>query len=449
MAFLEDLDETTARRQLLWIAGLALLVRAAFLLLEPHTYPVGDERTWTDWAVRNLLSEKVGWSPLRTKMVFYPPLYPYFIAVPYALTGTLTAVKWTQIVVGALAVLGIGRATLVAYGPAAGVIAGLCAALYPELVWFSVHFWSETLFLAFLWWAIAWLLQADRAGTARTAALAGLLWGLAILTRETVLFLTPLIALGLAFRGRPGGRARGASFLIVALLTVAPWTYRNWLVFQSFVPVATAGGLNLFQGNARLTRQEVYDRYEAVQGRIEQYHFAMQEGLKAIRERQPLWAFEKLYDEMPNFWEADSLVLIHIKRGAYGDVLPGTACAIALLVLLPYLAVLAAFLLGLRRLPLDRASVFLLGFLLYYTAIHVATHGFARYRLPSLPVLFLVGAWWLASRARAAVPRHRDWLVAALAVGLAASLAPSIRKNLHHQAFGLLAPDETGSEEGR
>jgi len=55
------------------------------------------------------------------------------------------------------------------------------------------------------------------------------------------------------------------------LLAVAPWTYRNWVVFEAFVPVSTAGGLNLYQGNAPLSRQQVYDEYEAIHGRIEQY----------------------------------------------------------------------------------------------------------------------------------------------------------------------------------
>ena len=42
------------------------------------------------------------------------------------------------------------------------------------------------------------------------------------------------------------------------------------------------------------------------------------------------------------FWEADSLALVHIRRGAYGAVGPRSAVAAAVVVLVPYLAVLAA-----------------------------------------------------------------------------------------------------------
>src|SRR5262249_36434108 len=162
-----------------------------------------------------------------------------------------------------------------------------------------------------------------------------------------------------------------------------------WHVFHALVPVSTAGGLNLYQGNALLTREEVYARYEAVQGRIEQYRFARAEGLRAIRDRQPSWIFEKLRDELPNFWEADSLALIHIKRGAYGEVRPAVAVASAVVVLAPYLAALALFVLGLAALPPGRGALLLLSFLAYYILIHVVTHGFARYRLPALPVVFV------------------------------------------------------------
>ena len=113
----------------------------------------------------------------------------------------------------------------------------------------------------------------------------------------------------------------------------------------------------------------------------------------------PAWIFEKLRDEMPRLWEADSLVLVHIKRGAYGAVAPMVAVAAALVVLAPYVAVLALFALGLVRLRPTRPVVLLAFFLAYYNLIHVVTHGFARYRLPIMPVVFLIaGLGWVAWR---------------------------------------------------
>jgi hypothetical protein len=323
-----------------------------------------------------------------------------------------------------------------ALGPKAGLIAAGITAVYPELVWFSAHFWAETLFLTLFWWALERTAAADRLGSAPAAVLAGVLWGLAVLTRETVLYFAPVAALWLFWR-RPGGLRRAAAFLLATVLTVAPWTYRNYKVFGAFVPVSTAGALNLWQGNTRLSRQEVYEQDWATRGRIAKYEAARRKGIEAIVDRQPFWIFEKLRDEMPNFWEADSQALVHLRRGAYAEVRPGRALLATLVVVVPYLAVLALAVAALRTLPRERVSLLLLAFLGYYNFIHVASHGYARYRLPVLPVLFMLAGWAWTSRGGIGerVPAWRSGLTLACAAALLASLAPSLRLMLRPGAL--------------
>ena len=412
------------------LTAAGLLLRLAFLALEPSSSLAGDEHTWTIWGAQVLAGSDVAFSPVRFRLIFYPPLYPYFIGVCYALFGTLSAVKVCQAVAGTLLIPAVGRLGLRLFGRRAGLLAAGIAAFYPDLVWFSVHFWSETLFLVLLYWAFERLLVADASASRATAALAGLLWGLAILTRETALYFTPLAALWLAWRRtREGALPRAAAFLLTATLAVAPWTYRNWVVYRAFVPVSTAGALNLWQGNAGLPRQEVYDLYAAVHGRIEKYRYARQRGLAAIWSRQPGWLFEKLRDEMPLFWEADSLALVHIRRGAYGPVSRAEGTATALVVLTPYLACLALFVLGVAATRMDRAQALLLGFVAYYNLLHVATHGFARYRLPVMPIVFLFAAHgllaWRTGELRLLSGRRRA-VALVVAAGLGLSVAPSL-----------------------
>ena len=440
-----------ASRALWGIAAVALLLRVAFLLLEPATGPVADERTWTDGA-RQVASAKVGLDAFRTHLlIFHPPLYTYFLALPYKLFGTFEGVKWIQVVATTLLVLVLGRLGSRVFGPRVGLVAAAMAATYPELVWFASHFWVENVFLVLLWWAMERLVAADQVGRWPTAAMAGILWGLAILARETGLYFIPVAGLWLVLRApRPGGAARAAAFTLAALLTVAPWTYRNWAVFHALVPVSTAGGLNLFQGNARLSRQQVYDLTFAVEGKIEQYRYAQRQGLKAVWERQPAWFFEKLREQMPMFWEAESMAVIHVKRGAYGPVRPWIAIAVAGVMLMPYLAILGLFVAGLAVSRYDRVRILLLGFLVYYNLIHVATHGFNRYRLPVMPVVFLFAAvGWVALRSKSLrVPGWpRKVAVVLVAVVLALSVAPSIRVHLHHPAFGFAGPETAPVDE--
>lgn len=407
-----------------WLTLAGLAVRVAFLLLEPGARLIGDEHTWTAWG-QEIASPAVAFSPTATRLIFYPPVYPYFVAAPLALFGSFTAVRWCQVLVSALLIPAVGRVATASFGTRAGTLAAAFAAFYPDLVWFSTHFWSESVFLVLLWWAFERLIAADRDGSRAAALAAGLLYGLAILTRETALYFAPFAALWLAL-GRPRSPGRAAAFLLSAVLVVAPWTYRNHVVYGAFVPVSTAGGLNLWQGNARLTREEVYALYAQVPGRIEKYRHAQRAGLAAIVERQPAWLFEKLAAELPRFWEADNLALAHIRREAYGAATLTAYRLAAVVTIAPYLALLALFVAGVARAPFDRRTLLLLGFAAYYTLLHVATHGFARYRLPIVPVLFAFAAAALAARPAAPLDGRRSALAAVLALTLGASVAASL-----------------------
>jgi hypothetical protein len=440
-------DRLPSSRTLWRLTALALAVRVAFVLVEPYAPPVADERTWVDSA-RILSGQRVRFSPFNNRLVFHPPLYSYFIAVPDAFLG-LEAARWIQVALSVLLVPAVGRVAGLAVGARAGMLAAGAAAFYPELVWFSGHFWVENLFLVLLWWAFERVLWADAAARARAAAAGGVLWGLAVLSRETALYFAPVVALWLARGRRRPDLARGAWFFLAAVLTVAPWTWRNWVVFHAFVPVSTAGGQNLFQGNARIPRDQTYVMVDAVRGRIEQYRYARDMGLQAIRDRQPAWLFEKLAEQMPMFWEAESMALIHVKRGAYGAVPPSAARAAAVVLLVPYLVVLALFVAGVASSPVTRAGALLLGFLVYYNLIHVVTHGFNRYRLPVMPIVFaFAAAGWLAVRGRPPVPwtvRRRS-CAAALGVALGASVLPSLARQAAHPVYRHSTPERVVGE---
>ena len=243
-----------------------------------------------------------------------------------------------------------------------------------------------------------------------------------------MLYFVPLAALWLVWR-RSGGLRRAGLFVCASLIVVVPWTVRNYLVFDAFVPVSTAGALNLWQGNTRLSREQVYEEYWAVHGRIPKYEHARRRAVEAILERQPLWIFEKLRSELPEFWAAHSQPIVHIERGAYGPLKRPVALAAVGVVLVPYLAVLALFVLGLAWLPRSRGALLVLSFLAFYVLIHVAAHAYPRYRLPAMPAVFLLAAHGLACwsmRPRPATSRAHGLAAAAAGLVLALSVAPSL-----------------------
>jgi peptidoglycan/LPS O-acetylase OafA/YrhL len=81
---------------------------------------------------------------------------------------------------------------------------------------------------------------------------------------------------------------------------------------------------------------------------------------------------------------------------------------------------------GIAALPRGRGPVLLLAFLAFYVLLHVAAHGYPRYRLPAMPALFLVaGHGWAAWRLRAIDRRHRA-AAGAVALVLGLSVGPSL-----------------------
>jgi hypothetical protein len=89
----------------------------------------------------------------------------------------------------------------------------------------------------------------------------------------------------------------------------------------------------------------------------------------------------------------------------------------------PYLIVLALALPGLAALRLDRPTVLLLLFFVYYNALHVLSYGQDRFRLPAMPVLFLTAALAVTDLRGGSAPPLRKGRLLLLALLVLAALA--------------------------
>lgn len=384
------------RSPTLWLFLAALVLRLAFVSLEPPSRRVGDEGLWRAMG-RELALPEVGFSPLRSRLISHPPLYPYLVGAMDAAFGTLLALKVAQSLLGALLVPAVASLGARWFDRRTGLLAAAFAAFDPVLVWHCGHLWSEVLFLALLWWGFERLAAADERNSARAALVAGLCWGLAILTRETVFYFAPLAALWLAWRrprelpGPPGLR-RAAAFLLGCAIVVGPWAWRNHHVFGFALPLATRGSLNLWKGNTDLPWPEVHRRYGLVADELEKHRFATREAWRGIRARQPGWILRKTVREIPELWGVNNLVIIHLQNEAYGPLPPSVVRAVSLVTIVPYVALLALAARGLAWLRPSRISALLIGFLACYTALHIVAFGFPRFRLPAMPIVFLLAA---------------------------------------------------------
>jgi 4-amino-4-deoxy-L-arabinose transferase-like glycosyltransferase len=185
----------------------------------------------------------------------YSPGLPLFAAGLYGLSGGVheRLARVVLAVIGALAVLFaylIGRRLA---GPWAGLIGAAAVAIYPALLEYQGMLMSEPLAATLLSAAVLALLWADDADQPVRWLAPGLLLGTLALTRPEYLAISfPIAVVVFARRGRSGwraGLAQAAVLLVGLAVVVAPWTVRNAVALDRFVPISTGGGQVLFAGS--------------------------------------------------------------------------------------------------------------------------------------------------------------------------------------------------------
>jgi 4-amino-4-deoxy-L-arabinose transferase-like glycosyltransferase len=199
---------------------------------------------------------------------YHPPGYYYFLAGIYGLFGhSYLAVRIAQALLDTVTCLLIYLLAKEAFGPIAGLIAGLVAAAYPPLIFYTGVLLTETLTTFLLTAAALCVLSLARFEHVRRQVLlllAGLLLGLAIITRSVFLVTVPLVLLWLltlaeGWRGWSSSVRRTLSLLVPIVLVIIPITVRNWQIHGRFVLISTNGGVNFFlaHGGTEQEKNEV------------------------------------------------------------------------------------------------------------------------------------------------------------------------------------------------
>jgi 4-amino-4-deoxy-L-arabinose transferase-like glycosyltransferase len=210
-----------------------------------------------------------GFSFFDTALWVRPPLYVLFLGAAIRSFGLNSLpLLVVQCALSALTLLPLGWIAARIDGLRAARWAAALGALYLPFTLFAGLLLSETLFIFLFAGALAALLRAREAlgeETARAAlgrsALAGLMLGLAVLTRSTALGFVPLAALWLVYPSwrKPIARSRLAAVGVtvwVCALIILPWTLRNYAAYNRLVIVDTTSGYNLWLGSVGVRDEE-------------------------------------------------------------------------------------------------------------------------------------------------------------------------------------------------
>lgn len=416
-----------ARGWLLVLAAIFVLALAPRVVIaermdDPPT--LSNDAGWYDSFARSIAQGKGYSLPFGEPTSQWPPGYPFFLGGIYKATTALPngdvgaqqqAGRYANAVLGALTAVLAAELGRRLFSKPAGALAGVIMAIAPSHALFSALLLSEVLFTLLLTAAI---LVGVRARTWQSVVAMGALLGAATLVRSQGILLVIAIAAAWAAWGwwRPAEWRRSAALLGVALATVVlaivPWTVRNAVRMDAFVPVSTNFGINIWIGNHpgatggfHAGGVEVIERQ--VEGlprpevEIEYDRVARREALLWIR-AEPIEALKIADDKIKETYKDDTAAVNWYQPNGSDYLGDDTEDRLNLIANSWYYAVLAVAGLGLLLMLIERArgAVLLVSAVVIWSLVSVVFFGEPRFHIPVLP-LFAVAAGYGVARVAA------------------------------------------------
>lgn len=181
---------------------------------------------------------------------FRPPIYHFFIFGSYFAFGGYWGVIIAQIVVGSmLAVLSYYLASCLTENKKVWAAVGVLMALEPSSILYSTMFYSEIVFMFWFFLSLLALFVYMRRAQRVYLFLSAELLGLATLTRPTTEFL-PILLLGAVVWFNRKSLTKKVlidvgGYVLLFLLVLAPWVYRNYQVFGT-AEISPLAGVSLY-----------------------------------------------------------------------------------------------------------------------------------------------------------------------------------------------------------
>jgi 4-amino-4-deoxy-L-arabinose transferase-like glycosyltransferase len=331
------------------------------------------------------------------------PLFPAVLAGLLSVTGERTWVLYAvnALFGGVIVLLTAFLAGRLWSDPAVSRAVAWAVALYPGLIAYGAVLQTESLYIALL---LAVFLCAYRLMDRQTlwqAAGLGLTAGLAALTRAVFLGFFPLLLLFLALMqrrisGRIGWNGLALAVLVFVVVLV-PWTWRNYQVHHAVIPVSSLTGHLLVIGNSpyasgtwstRPGFEEWYAKQLRAKGIVDA-------GSLTELERGDLAArigWEYLLTH-PVATAKLALVKAHI-FWFYPITTSDSRSPLQAVAMVADVFLYLAALFGIVRMRKPSGGLLpVAGAVVFFALVPVLLHAEARYRLPLVPFLCLFAAW--------------------------------------------------------
>jgi 4-amino-4-deoxy-L-arabinose transferase-like glycosyltransferase len=406
--------ESRAHYWLFIIIPVAFIMRL-WWVLNVHTAPVYDFLKYHLGAVS--IVEGNGYKLYGNPTAFEPIGYPGFLALLYKIFGTrLIFPKLANIVLS----LGIVILTYLLgkklFNRATGVLAAAFIAFSPRNITYTSVLCTEIFFTFFLLLAIYLLLQfRDRKWSGQVI---GILCGILALTKPANLLFPGVLFFLAWLEGKSFSQAFKKTIVIglFMALTILPWTIRNYIVFNKFIPISTNGGITLYLNNNPYAKGAWQDPFSFPNSPLAPYKneetgfwdelavdkLGKELGTKWILENPGEFfklGFKKLYYVFSDSWD----VSFAVENLTSGGPMPnrGWVYKTAKWAYWGLLGALAFYLIMLVRgfLAGKKLGNHLVLWLpvLFFCATYFVFEGQPRYIFPMLPLFVIMAAWGLQS----------------------------------------------------
>lgn len=333
----------------------------------------------------------LGWIPSALD-VTHPPIYSFWLALVFLIFGKpwYLPAQVLNILLSCTTCLLLGLWASRAVNRSVGRLAALCAAVDPLLIYFAVQMQSEpfTLFVELIFLVL--LQRMSHPPNPGTALGLGVLGGLLTLTRS-VFLLYPFFLCPVLIAPRWRERKSWVWLLLLAGWAIPPalWGARNVWRHGQFIPLATNGGWNMWEGFT-LDREEIRRRPELMAAEVSALGLDSSKDLLAVgdyfTQKTKRFILEKPGEALPII---AGKFFLYWRPWPYDPHQRHIRAALA-----AYFTIL--FLLALRGLwalrPHFQALSPALALIVYLSLLHSVFFTSLRYRSPLEPFLCLLAA---------------------------------------------------------
>ncbi|HUS81697.1 MAG TPA: glycosyltransferase family 39 protein [Dehalococcoidia bacterium] len=322
----EQPRQGSSRQHLLLLGAILLLALALRLAWIAYAHPNPDDGRFDDTLFYDHAAQALaagegfpGFFDAQT--AGWPPGYPLLLAGIYKTFGhDFLAPRLLNVFAGVATCLLVYLIGARVFDRRTGLIAAFLLAVFPSHVYRTTLLMTEVLtgaivaLLAYL--LLTWVLK--KGGPSRWQAVAlGVLFGAFALTRGEALAFVPVALIAWKLVEPSWRRFAGGAALMVAasVLVIAPWTVRNAIAMDAFIPIASGLGHTFLAGHqddpydtysvfpeAKITVQYSYLPYPEREMKVERE--ALRQGLDFAKSH-PGYEVQLVFEKLYNMYRSD------------------------------------------------------------------------------------------------------------------------------------------------